>query len=95
MFALIGLSIGIHIVSGLLIALEFSPPAQRPTYVGISNTFAGLASVVAPLVGGYLASNSYQLLFGVCIVAGSSALVWLIVGVRDPRSEAMRPIAAM
>lgn len=92
-FALIGMAVGIHIVSGLLVALEFSAPAQRPTYVGISNTFAGLASAVAPMVGGYLASNSYQLLFGACIVVGSAALVWLIVGVQDPRTAAAQPVA--
>lgn len=93
-FGLLGLAVGIHIVSGLLIALEFAPTSQRPTYVGISNTAAGLASVVAPLIGGYLASVGYQFLFGVCIVAGGLALLWLIVGVLDPRSEAMQPVTA-
>jgi len=84
-FALIGMSGGVHFVSGLLIALEFSAPAQRPTYVGISNTAAGIASAFAPLIGGYLASIGFQLLFIACIVVGGCALVWLVIGVRDPR----------
>ena len=93
-FALIGFSVGIHVVSGTLVALEFSEPAQRPTYVGMSNTSAGLASAFAPLIGGYLASSGYQLLFVACIVVGCGALVWLLIGVRDPRAVDAHSVVA-
>ena len=93
-FALLGFSMGIHLVSGTLVSLEFSVPAQRPTYIGISNTTAGLTSLVAPMLGGFLAAVSYQLLFSTCIVVGFGALVWLVIGVRDPRSIDARPAVA-
>ncbi len=86
-FALIGLAMGVHMVSGTLVALEFSEPSRRPTYVGIANTTAGVAGSVAPLIGGWLASAGYQLLFGICVALGAAALIWLLVGVRDPRSR--------
>ncbi len=85
---------GVHMVSGTLVALEFSEPSRRPTYVGIANTTAGVAGSIAPLIGGWLASVGYQTLFSICIVLGAMALVWLLVGVRDPRSR-KPPVPAM
>jgi MFS family permease len=92
-FAMVGLSMGIHMVSGTLVALEFSEPSRRPTYVGIANTTAGVAGSVAPLLGGWLASLGYQLLFAACVAVGVAALAWLLVGVRDPRSRKPRAAA--
>ncbi len=90
-FGLVGFAIGVHTVSGILAPLEFARVEQRPTYVGITNTFAGVASVFAPLVGGYLASTSFHMLFSACVVIGLAALIWLVVGVRDPRTVQIEP----
>lgn len=87
-FALLGLGAGIHMVSGTLVALEFSEPSRRPTYIGISNTVAGVAGSLAPLMGGWLATLGYQTLFAACVGVGSAGLVWLLVGVRNPRHYA-------
>lgn len=85
-YALVGFSIGVNIVSGVLIALEFSVPERRPTYVGIANTAVGIASGIAPLVGGWVARSGYQWLFGLGAIVSAVALIWLMVGVADPRS---------
>ncbi|MBI1878131.1 MAG: MFS transporter, partial [Chloroflexi bacterium] len=37
-FVCLGMSYGITIVSGILIIMEFTAPAHRPTYIGITNT---------------------------------------------------------
>ena len=84
-FALIGVTIGINLVSGLLIAMEFSVPQRRPTYVGIANTSVGVASGIAPLLGGWLAVLGYDILFLLSAVIGVIAVVSLYWKVRDPR----------
>jgi MFS family permease len=84
-YGLIGFAAGINIVSGILIAMEFSPPARRPTYVGIASSCVGLASGLAPLAGGWIATLGYTWLFGVSALVGAAALLWLAFGVADPR----------
>ena len=42
--------------SGLNIILEFCAPEDRPTYIGLTNTLFAPVIVVAPLIGGWLAS---------------------------------------
>jgi len=84
-FAFWGFSLGTTIVSAILIALEFAPPAQRPTYVGIANTSVGLVYALAPLVGAGLAAIGYGWVFA--LSAGTSLLAWATYRwrVQDPR----------
>ncbi|HXF61245.1 MAG TPA: MFS transporter [Caldilineaceae bacterium] len=88
-YALIGFAVGVNIVSGILIALEFAPPERRPSYVGIANTAVGVASGLAPLLGGWIATLGYTWLFGASALVGGAALVWLFLGVADPRRQAL------
>ena len=71
-FVLAGIAAGAIVVSGILIVMEFSEPARRPTYVGIANTAVGLVSAIGPLLGAGLAKISYGWLFAL------SALVHLV-----------------
>ncbi|MFC1976349.1 MFS transporter, partial [Chloroflexota bacterium] len=85
-FAFLGISIGIQIVSGILITMEFSTPEQRPTYMGVANTVSGIGSSVAPLVGGWLAlSFSYNSLFAVGMAVNVIGLLLLQWYVKEPR----------
>ncbi len=84
-FLLIGMGSGMAIVSGILINLEFSKSENRPTYVGIANTTMGIGSVLAPLVGGFIATVSYNLLFGVSALCSFAALLALWLVVAEPR----------
>ncbi len=84
-FFLMGITLGAIIVSGILVIMEFSEPERRPTYAGIANTGVGLAAIVAPLVGAWLAEVDYNLLFGISAgiyVLGLVAMRW---GVQEPR----------
>jgi MFS family permease len=85
-FLLLGVSIGAGIVSGTLIALEFSQPEQRPTYVGLANTAVGLGNAIAPLVGGWLAGFSYGWLFALSSLLSVIGVAVMRFKVRDPRT---------
>ena len=84
-FFFIGLSIGISIVSGTLISMEFSTPERRPTYMGTANTVVGIGSVIAPLLGGLLANYSYSWTFAAGVLVSLAGLALLRWTVREPR----------
>jgi len=93
-FALLGMTNGAIIVSGILIVLEFGRAEKRPTYVGLANTGVGLASLVAPLIGAVLAGLSYSLLFGMSALITLIALVALHFRVKEPRNRIVEIAAA-
>ncbi len=72
--------------------LELAPPAQRPTYMGLSNTLGGVL-VVVPLLGGWLLqATSYPVLFAAAAVG--PAVAWgIAMGLpashqKDPATQA-------
>ncbi|MBN1658137.1 MAG: MFS transporter [Anaerolineae bacterium] len=88
-FVLIGIYSGALISSGVLVSLEFSAPERRPTYVGITNSTAGVANIAAPLLGAWLAAHSYDWTFAAsCLaaLAGWAAMHWWV---REPRWAGM------
>ncbi len=84
-FALLGVNLGAIIVSGILVAMEFCEPQRRPTYIGMANTAVGLVSVVAPLLGAWLASVSYNWLFALSTGINLVAMVLMRWWVKEPR----------
>ena len=90
-FALIGASTAGFMLSGMMIAFEFSSPDMRPTYIGLNNTVGGVAAAIAPLIGGWLASAvGYRVLFVVAFAIGLAGFAVLRWWVRDPRQAVMR-----
>ncbi len=87
-FGLIGIALGAYVVSGLMIVLEFSPAHLRPTYAGLVNTALGLAGIVSPLVGAWLASMNYDWLFALSALLNLAGLVLLRWRVQEPRWHA-------
>jgi MFS family permease len=88
-FFLLGITVGAVLVSGILVPMEFSEPQRRPTYVGMANTTVGLTSIVAPLLGAWLASKNYNWVFAVGAVVNLAALVAMRWWVREPRWTAV------
>jgi MFS family permease len=84
-FFLMGVNLGTILVSGILVAMEFSEPHRRPTYVGLANTSVGVVGLVAPLVGAWLAAMSYGWLFAAGAALNLCALVAMRWWVREPR----------
>jgi MFS family permease len=84
-FALMGVYLSALLGSGILIALEFSAPERRPTYVGITNTTVGLVNILAPLLGTALAAAGYRWAFAASTLAGLAAWAAIHWGVHEPR----------
>ena len=85
-FALLGVSTGIMFTTALTMVVEFADEARRVTYIGLHGTLLAPATMLAPLLGGWLAQSAG---FGPLFAAGAvcSALAWALLtfGVRDLR----------
>jgi MFS family permease len=85
-YALIGVATAGNIVSGLSIALEFGPPTQRPTYIGLTNTLLAPFAGISPLLGGWLAGTvSYPVMFALAALLSVFGFGLLGLTVREPR----------
>ncbi len=84
-FGLLGITFSATLVSGILMALEFSEPQRRPTYAGMTNTAAGLVSMIAPLLGAWLAGIGYDWLFALSALVNVAAFAAMWFWVQDPR----------
>lgn len=65
--------------------LQFGDEHNRPTYVGLANTLISPATMIAPLLGGWLADASgYESTFILAAAAGITAVLVFHLFVRDP-----------
>jgi MFS family permease len=73
-------------ILAILFVFEFSTPAQRPTYIGLSNTISAVTSGLAPILGGWLAGVlGYYWLFLAALVASILGYCYIHWIVKDPR----------
>ncbi len=73
---------------GMAMTLEFGEESQRPTYVGLANSLLAPATILAPILGGWLAdSGGYPFTF--VTAAGFAALTTIVLHfwVRDPKTR--------
>jgi MFS family permease len=71
---------------GLALILEFGTEGERPVYIGIANTLIVPATVLSPLLGGWLADNiGFHVTFMVSAGAGLLTVVVLHLMLQDPR----------
>lgn len=72
----------------MAITVEFGSEAERPTYIGLSNTLVSPFSILAPLIGGWLVDVvSYQATFMVAVIFALVTAFVLAVLVKDPRTS--------
>lgn len=85
-FLLLGAYVAGDAVSALNIILEFCAPADRPTYIGLTNTLLAPVLILAPLIGGWLAGRAgYHTLFMVAVTIATLGSILLAAWVREPR----------
>lgn len=91
-FFIYGAAVAGDSVSGFSIIVEFCPPEDRPTYIGLTNTLLAPIRSLAPILGGWLAAQmGYSPLF--IAAAGFSMLgaVMLALWLREPRKNTFQP----
>jgi len=87
-FVAVGALLGGERLSAIAIAMEFSSPEDRPTYLGLANTVPGVFSALAPLLGAAIASAAgYHGTFLVGAAFGLLAVAILHRRVREPRGR--------
>lgn len=91
-FFLLGVIEAAIIVSGILIVMEFCEPEKRPTYAGLTNTGVGIASMLGPLLGAWLALLGYNWLFIASAALSLIALIGFHWWVREPRFAPKEPL---
>ncbi len=71
---------------GMAMTMEFGSEADRPAYIGLSNTLVAPVTILAPIFGGWLADHSgYPSTFLVSVVSGIITTLLLHFMLRDPR----------
>ncbi len=72
----------------MAMTLQFGEEHERPTYVGMANTLVAPATMVAPLLGGWLADQrGYPATFLVAAVAGLISVLIFHLFVKDPKKR--------
>jgi MFS family permease len=85
-FIFYGASMAAEQVSAPNIVLEFGGEADRPTYIGLTNTLLAPARTLAPIIGGILATVAgYRGMFGVAVAFAVAGGLMMLLWVRDPR----------
>ncbi len=85
-FALIGASSGIAFTTTMNMVVEFAKKDERVTYLGLHGSLVAPATLIAPLLGGWIAGTAgYRPLFMVAASCSLLALLVLTFVVRDPR----------
>ena len=91
-FALLGSAIASEHVAQFSIVLEFSQPEDQPTYIGLTNTLLAPATVLGPILGGWIATVfDYPALFAASLAIALLAGLMLLFWVREPRH--IEPVA--
>ena len=86
-FALAGFSSAALWTTTMALTVEFGSEAERPYYIGLANTLAAPATILAPLVGGWLADSvSYQATFGMAALSGLATVILSLL-MTEPRKQ--------
>lgn len=74
---------------GMVLTVEFGSEAERPIYIGISNTLVAPFTIIAPVLGGWIADSfGYQTTFMASAIGGVIVTLMMIFLVKDPRQAA-------
>jgi EmrB/QacA subfamily drug resistance transporter len=87
-----GIGAGMIMANAFAIIGDLFPPSERGRYMGLFSAVFGLASVVGPLLGGWITDNlSWRWVFYVNLPVGVVALSVLAVGFPWVRPSGSRP----
>jgi MFS family permease len=85
-FILTGIANVSYWTIGMVITTEFGSEETRPMYIGLSNTLVAPFTILAPLLGGWIADTAgIQVTFIISAIVGVMMSAILMFLVRDPR----------
>ena len=72
----------------IALTVSFAKEHERPFYIGLSNTISAPATIIAPIIGGWIADAAgYDAMFIVSAVSGLFMVAALLLFVKEPRKE--------
>lgn len=84
-FVLSGLANVSYWTIGMAMTAQFGTPIERPIYIGLANTLIAPATILAPILGGWIADLAgYKTTFMLSAVGGILTALVLLYFVRDP-----------
>lgn len=71
--------------NGMTMSTTFSSESERPFYIGLAQTLTAPATILAPLIGGWMAdTQGFELTFGISALLSLVMLLILWLIVKDP-----------
>jgi MFS family permease len=79
---------------GITFTVSFGTEAERPTYIGLSNTLITPATILAPIIGGWTVDHiGFGTAFAISTFVGIITAGILIFLVKDPGRQALGAVA--
>ena len=92
-FALAGIAASVLWSTVMAFTCDFGTLEERPYYIGLTNTLVAPATLIAPLVGGWIADAfGFQVTFLTATVSGLLSIAVLLFALRDP-ADCVTPMA--
>jgi MFS family permease len=80
---------------GMAMTVEFGTETERPVYIGLSNTLVAPVTILAPILGGWIADTmGFKTTFAISVFAGllTAFVLWWFV--KEPRPRDSRLVTA-
>jgi MFS family permease len=78
-------------MSGMTMTVDFSDENERPFYIGLAQTLTAPATIIAPLIGGWIADTyGFVSTFGWSTALSIAMILILVFLVKEPRKHALR-----
>ena len=74
--------------NGMTMAVDFSDEKERPFYIGLAQTLTAPATIIAPLIGGWIAdTKGFVSTFALSTILSVVMMTILVFLVKDPRTQ--------
>jgi MFS family permease len=78
--------------NGMTMTVDFSDEKQRPFYIGLAQTLTAPATIIAPLIGGWIAdTQGFITTFAFSSILSVGMIFILVFLVKEPRKAAWKP----
>lgn len=82
--------------NGMTMTVDFSDEKERPFYIGLAQTLTAPATIIAPLIGGWIAdTQGFVLTFALSMILAIVMMAILVFLVKEPRKLVAARIAAL